>query len=160
MKTAILSGDSELPKQDPDKKMLLLKLEKNHQQELETMIMCQEKEEQLICARTKLVLSQIRLNAAKHAHILQVLIDLISEDIPENQWDYRLYRYVSQNTTEYAVQRDLKVEENLLQTYQDVITQMDDPGIKMLLRFVIQDEKSYQKSLRNVIIRLSTLNFS
>lgn len=160
MKTAFLQQESKSTKQDLDKNTLLVKLEKSRKQELETIIMCQEKEEQIISAGAKLVLSQIRMNSAKHAHILQVLIDLHKEDMSEYLWDHRLYRYVSQGTTKYAVQRDFKVEKNLLQTYQDVIARIDDLGIKMLLHYVIEDAIRHHMLLREVVERLSKLDTS
>lgn len=158
MNAAILQNRSRLTKQNLDKNKLITLLEKRRKQELETMIMCQEKEEQLMSAGAKLLLAQIRMDSAKHANILQILIELIKEDVPEDLWDYKLYRYVSRGTTEYTLQSHIKVETDLLQNYEQIIEWIDDPGIKLLLHFVIKDEQRHHKLMREVVKRLSKLD--
>ena len=69
MKMEELQHESESINQATDKRVLLARLEKNRKQELETMIMCQEKEEQHISGGAKLLLSQLRMDSAKHACI-------------------------------------------------------------------------------------------
>jgi len=81
---------------------------------------------------------------------LQVLIDMIKEGTPAYLWGYRINRYVGRLVTEHALQDVIEVEDEMIQHCEDVITRTDDPGIKMMLRYVVEDEKLYHKMLGDV----------
>ena len=42
------------------------------------------------------MLYQIRMEATKHARILQVLIETIKIGTPEERWDYQINQYIGQ----------------------------------------------------------------
>ncbi len=140
-----------------DNDELIEMMEKHREIELQNVELCQEKENQLKSAGAKLVLYSIRMDSAKHAHILQTLIDTIKEGTPEYLWDYRIDRYVGQVATERSLQKHVEIEKEMIQQHEATIKKTKDAGIKMLLQQIVDDEKRHHKMIIEVIKRLSTI---
>ncbi len=140
-----------------DNDELIAMMEKHRKIELQNVEMCQEKEDQLKSAGAKLVLYSIRMDSAKHAHILQTLIDTIKEGTPEYLWDYRIDRYIGQVATERSLQKHIEIEKEMIQQHEATIKKTEDAGIKMLLQNIVDDEKRHHKLIMEVIKRLTTI---
>ena len=132
-------------------------LVKHRELERQNVKMCKEKEERLKSAGAKLMLYQIRMDSTKHAKILKTLIETIKEGIPEYLWDYRIDRYVGQVATERELQKHVELEQEMIQRHETAIKRTDDPGIKLILQHIVEDEKRHHKMLLEVIKRLHQL---
>jgi len=140
-----------------EKDELLALLEKHRQIELTNVEMCQEKEEQFKSAGVNLTLYQIRMDSTKHAQIYQTLIDMIKGGIPKYLWDYRIDRYVGQVATERVLEKHVELEKEMIQGAGEAIKRTDDPGIKMTLQHIVEDEKRHHKMLLDIIKHLHEL---
>ncbi|MFQ5820546.1 MAG: hypothetical protein ACE5I5_11205 [Candidatus Heimdallarchaeota archaeon] len=88
---------------------LLTMLEEYRELELRNIKKCQEIEDQLRSTGAKLMLFQIRMDSAKHAHILQNLIDMVKIGETEYLWDYTIDSYVDQISIEEVLQEHIKM---------------------------------------------------
>ena len=64
---------------------------------------CEKKEARLRSPGAKLMFSQIRMDSAKHAHVLAGLINIVRSDDPEYTWDYRIDKFVGKLSVEKAL---------------------------------------------------------
>lgn len=135
---------------------LLTMLEEYRELELKNIKKCQEIEDQLRSTGAKLMLFQIRMDSAKHAHILQNLIDMVKKGETEYLWDYKIDRYVDQISVEKVLQEHIKMEQEMIQRCQGLITKTDNLKLKALLQFLIEDEKTHEKLLTDVVKQVST----
>lgn len=140
-----------------EKDELLEMLRKNREIELTNVKMVQEKEERFKSAGVRLTLCQIRMDSAKHAQIYQTLIDLIKEGTSKYLWDYRIDRYVGRIATDRVLQEHVELEKEMIRGTEEAVKRMDDPGMKMLLRHIVDDEKRHHKMLMDVIKSLLQL---
>jgi len=136
---------------------LLEMLQKNREIELTNVKMVQEKEEQFKSAGVRLTLYQIRTDSAKHAQIYQTLIDLIKEGTTKYLWDYRIDRYVGQIATDRVLQEHVELENEMIRGTEEALRRTDDPGMKLMLQHIVDDEKRHHKMLMDVIKRLLQL---
>lgn len=137
------------------KNELLTMLEEYRELELRNIKKCQEQEEQLKSTGAKLMLFQIRMDSAKHAHILQNLIDMVKKGETEYLWDYNIDRYVDQISVEKVLQEHIKMEQEMIQRCQGLITKTDNLKLKAVLQFLIEDEKTHEKLLTDVVKQVS-----
>ena len=137
------------------KNELLTMLEEYRELELRNIKKCQEQEEQLKSTGAKLMLFQIRMDSAKHAHILQNLIDMVKKGETEYLWDYKIDRYVDQISVEKVLQEHIKMEQEMIQRCQSLITKTDNVKLKAVLQFLIEDEKTHEKLLTDVVKQVS-----
>jgi rubrerythrin len=138
-------------------KDLLEKLEKHRQLELRNIKICQEREKQLKNPAAQLMLYQIRMDSTKHAHILQKLKEIIEEDIPEPIWNYRANRYIGQASTEEELKEHADLEKEMIKAHEETIKTSNDPGIKMILQHIVEDEKRHHKIIMDMIKNLTQL---
>ncbi len=136
---------------------LLAMLEKHLEMELTNVKISQEKEEQLKSAGAKLMLKQIRMDSQKHAEMLKTLIETVKAGEPKYLWDYRIDKYVGQVATEKSLQKHVELEQDMIKSTEEAIKKIDDPGIKMILKQILEDEKRHHKVLKEVIQRLNEL---
>jgi len=136
---------------------LLEMLQKNRDIELTNVKMVQEKEERFKSAGVRLTLYQIRMDSAKHAQIYQTLIDLIKEGTTKYLWDYRIDRYVGQIATDRVLQEHVELENDMIRGTEQALRRTDDPGMKLMLQHIVDDEKRHHKMLMDVIKRLLQL---
>ncbi|MFX0173303.1 MAG: ferritin family protein [Candidatus Hodarchaeota archaeon] len=132
-------------------------LEKNYQLELTNVKICQEKEKELKNPGAKLMLYQIRMDSTKHAHILKTLIDIIKEGTPALLWDYRVDRYIGQAKAEDTLREHADLEKEMIQSHEKMMNEIDDPGIKKILKEIVEDEKRHHKVIMDVIQQLLDL---
>lgn len=140
------------------KNELLTMLAEYRELELRNIKKCQEQEEQLKSTGAKLMLFQIRMDSAKHAHILQNLIDMVKKGETEYLWDYKIDRYVDQISVEKVLQEHIKMEQEMIQCCQGLITKTDNVKLKAVLQFLIEDEKTHEKLLTDVVKQVSALD--
>ena len=156
IKLKVILG-SELMIMTNDKEEFLEMLEKHRQIELQNVKMCQEREQRLKSDGAKLMLYMIRMDSTKHAHILHTLMDIIKEGTPEYLWDYRIDRYVGQVATEDELKKHAELEKEMIEKHTATIKKTDDPGIKMILEHIVDDEKRHHKMIMEIIQRLHEL---
>lgn len=116
-----------------------------------------EKEEQFKSAGVKLALYQVRMDPAKHSQIYQTLIYMIKEGIPEYLWDYRIDRYVGQAASERVLEEHVEIEKEMIERTEQALKRTKDPGMKMMLEHVVEDERRHHKMLIDVIKHLHQL---
>ncbi|MHA1977214.1 MAG: hypothetical protein ACW98F_08750 [Candidatus Hodarchaeales archaeon] len=132
-------------------------LEKHRELELRNIKICQEMEQKLKNPAAQLMLYQIRMDSTKHAHILQKLKEIIEEDIPESIWNYRLDRYIGQASTGDELKKHAELEKEMIDAHEATIKKSTDPGIKMILQHIVEDEKRHHKMIMTMINNLMQL---
>lgn len=140
-----------------DDKELIKTLEKHRQLELKNIKICQEREKQLKNPAAQLMMYQIRMDSTKHAHILQKLIEFIEEGTPEHLWNYRADRYIGQLSAEEELKKHAELEKEMILAHEDTIKNSDDPGIRMILQYIVEDEKRHHKIIMTMIKNLTSL---
>jgi len=140
-----------------EKKELLAILEKCHELELGNIKKCHEKEERLKSLGAKLMLSQIRIDSTKHEHLFQILIDMINEGSTEYPWDYRIDKFVGQRVVEWIFQEYIETEKEMVKDCREIIQRADEPGLKMVLQYMIEDKKMQEALLGDTVKQLFRL---
>ena len=136
---------------------LIETLEKHRQLELRNIKICQEREKQLKNPAAQLMLYQIRMDSTKHAYILQKLKEIIEEDIPEPIWSYQADRYIGQVSTGEELKKHAELEKEMIAAHEETIKKSTDPGIKMILQHIVEDEKRHHKIIMTMIKNLTQL---
>jgi rubrerythrin len=140
-----------------DDKKLVETLEKHRELELKNIKICQEREKQLKNPAAQLMMYQIRMDSTKHAHILKKLIEFVEEGIPEPIWNYRVDRYIGQVSTSEELKKHAELEKEMILAHEDTIKNSQDPGIKMILQHIVEDEKRHHKIIMKMIKNLTSL---
>ena len=117
----------------------------------------QEKEDHFKSARAKLLLSEIRMDSAKHAHILEILIDALKRGSPEYVHDYLRDQYVGRCVAELELKKYLKIEDEMIQDYEEIIHGMDNADVKLVFQYLVGEEEQHHRILKEVIRDLSNL---
>ncbi len=140
------------------KNELLTMLEEYRELELRNIKKCQEQEEQIKSTGAKLMLFQIRMDSAKHAHILQNLIDMVKIGETEYLWDYKIDRNVDQISVEKVLQEHINMEQEMIKRCHGLITKTDNVKLKAVLQLLIEEEKIHEKLLTDVVKQVSAPN--
>jgi rubrerythrin len=140
-----------------DNNKLVKTLEKHRQLELNNIKICQKREKQLKNPAAQLMMYQIRMDSTKHAHILKKLIEFIEEGTPEHIWLYRVDRYIGQLSAGEELKKHAELEKEMILAHEDTIKNSNDPGIKMILQHIVEDEKRHHKIIMTMIRNLTSL---
>ena len=129
-------------------------IEKGLEVELLNIKMIQETEKELKSAPIKLMLYQIRMDSTKHAEILKNLLELVKGKSHQELYEFRLERYVGQTLSKRELQAHCDREKEMIERYEKAVSMTDNPGLKMILEYLVDDEKRHHKMLMDLINRL------
>jgi len=101
-------------------------------------------------AAAKLLLTEMKYDAKKHASILQGILDVIA-DSDVLLWDYKLNSYVDKLVVKKELERHIKIEQDTLNLVKEEIDKTNDRGIKLLLQHIAEDEDRHHTLLRTIV---------
>lgn len=101
-------------------------------------------------AAAKLLLTEMRYDARKHASILQGILNVIA-DSDSPLWESKIDSYVDKEVVKRELQRHIDIEQDTLNLVKEEIKQTDDEGIKLLLGHIAEDEDRHHKLLRTIV---------
>lgn len=101
-------------------------------------------------AAAKLLLTEMRYDARKHASILQGILNVIA-DSDSPLWESKIDSYIDKEVVKRELQRHIEIEQDTLNLVKEEIKQTDDEGIKLLLGHIAEDEDRHHKLLRTIV---------
>lgn len=101
-------------------------------------------------AAAKLLLTEMKYDAKKHASILQGILDVIA-DSDVLLWDYKLNSYVDKLVVKKELERHIEIEQDTLNLVKEEIDKTNDRGIKLLLQHIAEDEDRHHTLLRTIV---------
>jgi len=99
----------------------------------------------------KLLLSELRLDSTKHAHICEQILKVLEKAQPERLWDARIDSYVDMQVMKKELEKHVKLEEDMLKDVEKIIGRTKDEALKLLLTHIAEDEKKHHKNVQLVI---------
>lgn len=108
-------------------------------------------------AAARLLLAELRLDSAKHAHICQEILEVTEKTKPENLWDARIESYVDMLIVKRELQRHIELEEEMLNDVEKIMGEIKDEAIKLLLTHIVEDERKHHKNIQLIVRRSYTL---
>ena len=101
-------------------------------------------------AAAKLLLTEMKFDARKHASILEGILEYIGES-DTVLWDKKINSYVDRQVLKRELQKHIEIEKHTLDLAKEEITKTDDEGIKLLLTHIAEDEDRHHKLLKTVV---------
>ena len=101
-------------------------------------------------AAAKLLLTEMKFDARKHASILEGILECIDES-DTFLWDKKINSYVDKQVLKEELQKHIEIEQDTLNLAKEEITKTDDEGIKLLLSHIVEDEDRHHKLLKTVV---------
>ena len=101
-------------------------------------------------AAAKLLLTEMKFDARKHASILEGILEYIGES-DTVLWDKKINSYVDRQVLKRELQKHIEIEKHTLDLVKEEITKTDDEGIKLLLTHIAEDEDRHHKLLKTVV---------
>jgi len=121
-----------------------LEIEKQVEEDIEKQI------EIVHTAAAKLLLTEMKYDAGKHAVILKGILELI-ENSDTCLWDCKLDSYVDRLLVKKELEKHLAIEQKTLDIVKEEINQTKDEGIKLLLSHIAEDEDRHHGLLKTII---------
>ena len=101
-------------------------------------------------AAAKLLLTEMKFDARKHASILEGILEYIAES-DTLLWDRKISSYVDRQVLKKELQEHIDIEKHTLNLVKEQITKTNDEGIKLLLTHIAEDEDRHHKLLKTVV---------
>jgi len=101
-------------------------------------------------AAARLLLTEMKYDAKKHASILQGILDVIAKS-DMSLWDYKIDSYVDKLMVKKELERHIVIEQDTLDLVKKEIDQTSDKGIKLLLQHIADDEDRHHSLLRTIV---------
>jgi len=139
------------------KKALSAVFERYYKAELANMKKCHKNEEKLENFNAKLLLSQIRMNSAKRIHFFQILIRMVRKASPKHKLDDYKDTYLLMANVRYLLQEHIKLEKDMVEDCKRIIPQIDDPDLKLMFQFLVEEEKIHEILLKKIINQLTRI---
>jgi len=109
-----------------------------------------ETEKKVDTVAAKLLFLEVRLDAYKHAKILEAILNVIGEK-PESLWDYRIKSYADSLTVKKELQKHMIREKYTLQQLEEEMKETKDEAVKLLLQHILEDERKHHKIFETII---------
>lgn len=101
-------------------------------------------------AAAKLLLTEMKYDARKHASILEGILEFIAES-DTLLWDKKISSYVDRQVLKKELQKHIDIEKHTLNLVREEITKTNDEGIKLLLTHIAEDEDRHHDLLKTVV---------
>jgi len=134
------------------KDKLLQLLKKQVEIENDHVKRIKELEKKAGTAAARLLLIEMRLDSAKHASILNEIIQVIVDVHPsQTLWDYRIEGYVDKLAVKKELENHVKMETEVLAHVEEEMKHTKDEGLKLLLEHIAADEKKHHAILETIV---------
>ncbi len=101
-------------------------------------------------AASKLLLTEMKYDAQKHASILQGILGVIT-DSDLKLWDKRIHSYVDKQVVKRELEKHIEIEQETLDLAKEQIKQTNDEGVKLLLQHIADDEERHHNLLKTIV---------
>jgi len=108
-------------------------------------------------AAAKLLLTEMKYDARKHAAILQDILEVIANSKVQ-LWDYKTSSYVDKLVVKKELEKHIIIEKDTLDMAKEEIRHTDDDGIKLLLQHIAEDEDRHHTLLRTIVSNSYKIN--
>lgn len=139
------------------KKALCAVFERYCEAELANMKKCHQNDEKLENFYAKLILSQIRMNSAKRIHIFQILIGMVQNASLEPELDDPRETFRFMANIRCLLQEHIKLEKEMVMDCEQIIPQINEPDIKLMFQFLVEEEKMHELLLNKIINQLNRM---
>jgi rubrerythrin len=102
-------------------------------------------------AAARLLLTEMKFDAKKHAAILQGILDVIENNSGKQLWDCKIDAYVDKLVVKKELDKHITIEKNTLEMAKEEIKHTDDEGIKLLLQHIAEDEDRHHALLKTIV---------
>lgn len=111
-----------------------------------------ETEKKLGNAVAKLLLHIIAMDSQKHAYVLDEILATV-EDVPSHEtlWEHKLESYIDPIAAKKNLEQHMKREAEMIKHVKEETKQTKDEGLKMILQYVVEEEKKHHKMLETII---------
>ncbi len=99
----------------------------------------------------RLLLSELRLDSTKHAHICEFILKVLDEAKPDRLWDARIDSYVDMQVLKKELEKHVKLEDEMLKDVERIIATTKDEAVKVLLSHIAEDEKKHHKNVQLIV---------
>ena len=99
----------------------------------------------------KLLLTELRLDSTKHAHICEQILKIADKTKPDRLWDARIDSYVDMLVVKKELEKHVKLEDDMLKDVEKVIASTKDEALKLLFTHIAEDEKKHHKNVELMI---------
>ena len=144
-------------KMEAEKKALCAVFKRYCEAELANMKNCHDNEEKLENFNAKLLLSQIRMNSAKRIHLFQILIGMVRNTSPEHELDDPRETSILMSNIRCLLEEHIKLEKEMVVDCERIIPQIDEPDLKLMFHFLVEEEKMHELLLNKVINQLNRI---
>jgi len=113
-----------------------------------------ETEKKIGYAAAKLFLHIIQMDSQKHADALEGMLEVLKGKPPsKNLWEHKLESYVDPIVVKKELERHMERESQMIKHVEEEIEETKDEGLRMLLEFIVEDERKHHKMLAAIIKR-------
>lgn len=126
----------------------LIKRQITIEKDVEKDMIEQEKRVHTVAAR--LLLLEVRLDAYKHAKILEAILKVMGKK-PEPLWNYRLESYAESFAVKKELEKHMEREKYTLQHVEEEMKETKDEAVKLLLQHILEDENKHHKIIETII---------
>ena len=102
-------------------------------------------------AAGRLLMTEMKFDARKHAAILQGILDVIEKNDGVQLWDYKVDAYVDKLVVKRELEKHIMIEKDTLEMAKEEMRHTDDAGIKLLLQHIAEDEDRHHTLLRTIV---------
>jgi len=111
-----------------------------------------ETEKKLGNAAAKLLLHIIGMDSQKHAYVLNQILEAAKEIPPsETLWQHKIESYVDPIAAKKDLEQHIKREAQMIKHVEEETKQTKDEGLRMLLQYIVEEEKKHHKMLETII---------
>lgn len=119
--------------------------------EKDTAKTCADLSKKVENAAAKMLLTEMQLDTAKHARILEEMLNLIEKAPPTRLWDYRIASYVDSLVVKKELERHMKLEQDMLRGVEEEIKATKDEAMKLLLQHIAADERKHHEIIQTIL---------
>lgn len=130
---------------------LIKLIKKQRMTENEVSKSVEQQLEMVNTAAARLLLTEMKFDAKKHAAILQGILDVIENNSSMQLWDCKIDSYVDKLVVKKELEKHIAIEKNTLDMAKEEIRHTDDEGIKLLLQHIAEDEDRHHTLLKTIV---------
>lgn len=112
---------------------------------------CATLREKVDSAVARMLLTEMELDTAKHARILEEVLETVEKAPPTHLWDYRITSYVDSLVMKKTLENHLKVELKMLREIENIIKATKDEALKLLLEHIAADERKHHEIIQTIL---------
>ncbi|MFB0514217.1 MAG: hypothetical protein ACETVQ_01425 [Candidatus Bathyarchaeia archaeon] len=112
---------------------------------------CDALREKVDTAAAKMLLTEMQLDTAKHASILEEMLKIVEKAPPARLWDYRIASYVDSLIVKRELERHMELEQDMLRDVEEEIKTTEDEAMKLLLQHIATDERKHHEIIQTIL---------